>query len=177
MILILFFYIQFIQSQTCPLMYFYDPKEQTCKECSINCIKCNGTEYENCEICAPTFYKDDKTRICTNPLGCLEYEDHIGCTSCKENFKLIENKCSFQCEECQENHCSVNYCNKCINWFKSSDENGKCTIINGGKIGITIIFILMVCIIVITIIVLLSTFIFKIMKEKKEQQDDNHLII
>ena len=166
--LLLFFLIIQTYSIECTNGTYLNQTTQTCDQCILGCYNCTGSSYSECIKCQEGRYLDPEFQICSYPLGCITYEDTVGCTSCEERFKLIESKCIFQCEGCKQDECSVNYCNVCENWFMESDELGRCIVVNASKI-VSLIFII---IIFILFMIIPIVFIIKYQKKKKQERQE-----
>lgn len=82
---------------SCPEGYYYYAVDKTCKQCVTNCLRCNGSEVDNCQV-----YQQSTTTppTPTKPLDCgvsaYPNSDNSNCL-CMEQSKIynpLEKTCS-----------------------------------------------------------------------------------
>ncbi|EDR25324.1 hypothetical protein EDI_165860 [Entamoeba dispar SAW760] len=155
-----------IGCQECQPKYYFNETNR-CNPCVLNCEKCTGDTLETCTKCKDGYYKSNISQICLLPYGCIDYEDFIGCKSCKEHYQLNNSMCIYKCDGCSDGYCTTIGCEKCSNWFKKSDNFGDCTKLAVGKIVFVIIIILIIILVLVGII---SGILFFIKRQKRHQQ-------
>ncbi|KAL4466559.1 hypothetical protein ABPG72_010610 [Tetrahymena utriculariae] len=116
----------------CPSSYYKDDLDQTCKECSKECIECVNTP-TNCTIrndCNLGYYKDsiDYTcKIC--PVGCSECKSNLKCTKCSDYRYLYANECMLICPQGYYKDNLINICSPCSVFCSSCiDGTSNCDI-------------------------------------------------
>ena len=58
-------------------------------KCKKYCSQCD--EAQNCIKCAPRYKKDSTGKNCIDLIeNCVNYDSNLKCTSCKENYALVE---------------------------------------------------------------------------------------
>ncbi|MCQ2817258.1 MAG: hypothetical protein MJ252_08340, partial [archaeon] len=113
---------------------YYLTSNNTCDDCTINCVKCSGAEVADCLQCINK-YALDAENICQN-IGiefCLYATDDLkGCKQCIEGYSLDKDgKCIQNCniEKCISCPSSPDVCEKCsAEYYLVNNTCDDCTI-------------------------------------------------
>ena len=109
----------------CNNNYYYDRKENKCKEKDNDFKYCKQTiNGITCEICEDGYYFDEN-KICVETQFCLESENLV-CKKCKSGYYLSNNKiCTFT-DNCQVANTVISICTFCNLGYYLDRQDYKC---------------------------------------------------